>query len=335
MFGINGLFRNSIDGYKYHFGLLNDGQKAVYKKMLSGFESFSQEIVLPIMPVNETSKIFNYILLDNPLLFYVSSFSQSNDLYKKRCAVIPEYKYMRKFVRECNNSITTFLGIFETVRTKIDIDKEINIHDYCLNNLRYDYNYNDYSNSILGVVLNKSAVCEGISKFVKLAFDYLGIKSLVINGKAKNPLQDSSIETHAWNIVEIAGNAYHLDVTFDMTLKGKTNRYDYFNLCDEDVKKDHVIINDAPLCTTIGNDYFSNHSLVMRNPAELENYLRNSLMKGKKEITVKVLNVRDTENISDRILDIARKQFMSIYNNSTVIEISSNMTQMVFEISFK
>jgi len=335
LFGINGLFRNSIDGYKYHYGLLNDGQKAVYKKMLSGFETFSQEIALPIMPVNETAKIFNHILLDNPLLFYVSSFSQSNDLYKKRCSVMPEYKYMQKFVRESNNIIMEFLGIFDTLRTKSDVDKEINLHDYCLNTLRYNFSFNDYSNSILGVVLNKSAVCEGISKFVKLAFDYLGIKSLVVNGKAKNPLQDSSMEPHAWNIVEIAGNTYHLDVTYDMTMKGKTNRYDYFNLSDEDIKKDHVIISDAPLCTTIGNDYFSTHSLVMRNPAELENYIRNNLKKGKKDITVKVLNVRDSENISDRILDIAKKQFTKIFNSGTIIEISSNISQMVFEISFK
>ena len=205
MFGINGLFRNSIDGYKYHFGLLNEGQKAVYKKMLSGFESFSQEIVLPIMPVNETAKILNCILLDNPLLFYVSSFSQSNDLYKKRCAVMPDYKYTRKFVRESNNTIMDFLGIFNALRTKSDIDKEINLHDYCLNTFKYDYAFNDYSNSILGTVLNRSAVCEGIAKFVKLAFDYLGIKSLVVNGKAKSPLQDSSMELHSWNIVEIAG----------------------------------------------------------------------------------------------------------------------------------
>lgn len=49
---------------------------------------------------------------------------------------------------------------------------------------------------------------------------------------------------HTWNIVRINGQYYHLDATFDNTL-GKNEddsvsiRYDYFNLDDKNIFRDH------------------------------------------------------------------------------------------------
>jgi transglutaminase/protease-like cytokinesis protein 3 len=134
------------------------------------------------------------------------------------------------------------LRVFDTVKGKSDLDKELYVHDYCLTNFTYEYAPDDYSYTILGPILRNTAVCEGIAKYVKLALDYLGVKSIVVSGKAKNPLDDSINETHAWNIVEIEYRTFHLDVTFDMTVKAKINRYDYFNLCDDDIEKDHTTI---------------------------------------------------------------------------------------------
>ena len=46
---------------------------------------------------------------------------------------------------------------------------------------------------------------------------------------------------HTWNIVRIGGNYYHLDATFDNTLGNdkKEIRYDYFNLDDKSIFRDH------------------------------------------------------------------------------------------------
>ena len=45
---------------------------------------------------------------------------------------------------------------------------------------------------------------------------------------------------HAWNIVKIGGAYYHLDATFDNTLSHMGPvRYDYFNLDDGKVFRDH------------------------------------------------------------------------------------------------
>jgi len=336
LFGVSDLFGSSLNKYNYYCGRLTEEQKVIYGTMLSGIRAFDDEIKLPLIPINETSMIFDCLLLDNPLIFYVSSFSQSNDFYKKKSAIKPNYKYARQFVKQNVRVVMKYLHTFDSLKTKGDIEKETYIHDYCLENFSYDYTFSDYSHSILGPVLNKTAVCEGIAKFTKLVFDYLGVKSIVVRGKAKNPaLEDSAREMHAWNIVKIDGKAYHLDVTFDMTLKGKKNRYDYFNLSDEDIKKDHIITDNVPACTTTGNDYFSINSLFVHNSSELGTFINNNLKNGKKHITVKLVNVRNTENIVEKITRIAQKQYASIYTSGFTVEIGCNPGQMVFEINFR
>jgi len=318
----------------FYYGCLSDNQKILYKEMLFGINRFAKEIKLPLRPINEISMVFSYILLDNPLIFYVSSFTHLSDLYKKKCVIKPEYKYKQDFVRKNIDFVKAYLQKFDALKTKSDIEKEIYVHDYCLNNFTYDDASNDYSFSILGTVLNKTAVCEGIAKFVKLVFDYLGVNSLVVLGKAKNPINDNVEEMHTWNIVMIEGKAYHLDVTFDMSVKDKVNRYDYFNLDDEDIKKEHTIINKIPKCTVTGNDYFSLNSLVMHNSAELERFIGNSLSYGKKNIVVKLKNVKNTETIVDKVISIAQRQYGNVCKRGAGVKVKYNLVQLVFEVDF-
>lgn len=333
--GMNVSSRISMKGSHYYFSRLNEEQKQIYKSMLSGIRTYSKEVKLPARPINEISTIFNYILLDNPMIFYASSFNQSSDLYKKKCTLAPEYKYTCREVNEKANTIKTYLQVFETVKAKSDNDKELYVHDYCLNHFSYDSTFSDYSHSVLGPVFSKTAVCEGIANFVKLAFDYLGMKSLIVSGKATTPNNDPRMENHAWNIVRVDGKLYHLDVTFDMTLKDKVNRYDYFNLPDEDIKQDHIIIDDLPVCKTTGADYYSQYSLVVHDLTGLESFIGRNLKAGNKSIVFRLVGIPYTEDIADKVIQIAQQQYIKIHNKSVAVEVSFNPSQMVFEIYYK
>lgn len=104
-------------------------------------------------------------------------------------------------------------------------------------------------------------VCEGIAKSVKVLCDTLGVWC-VIAICGNNPEKGIKYR-HTWNIVRIGGQYYHLDATFDNTLgKHQGNaeapgeiRYDYFNLGDKAVFRDHEpLIAPAPGCPD--NDHF-------------------------------------------------------------------------------
>jgi len=117
-------------------------------------------------------------------------------------------------------------------------------------------------------------------------------------------------------------------------LKNRVKRYDYFNLSDADIKKDHVIKGIAPACTTVG-DYFSVNSLVMNSLDDFEKHAAKVLRQGRKDIMVKFVNVQDSQTIADKLVEIVQRQYNKVYSSGCKIEGKLNPLQMVFEINLK
>lgn len=326
---------NRVKTNRYYYTHLTPSQKPIYETILAGLQSYSTRIKVPAMPINEMSQIFTYVLLDNPLLFhtvnppfnYISAHGRKNE-------VQPNYKFTKQITRRYIDEIDLYMRGFDALKSKSDIEKVQGVHDYCLDRFKYDYGFGEHAHTILGLVLNQSAVCEGISKFVKLALDYLSVKSLIVTGKAKNP-NSGKQENHAWNIVKVDGKTYHLDVTFDMTLTKKLKRYDYFNLSDKEIMKDHIITGDVPVCKFQDADYFTANSLVVHNPKELKLLLQNKLKQGTHGIIFKAMVKGKPEELQSKIIHVATQMYTDLYRRNVTLGCSANLSQMVFEINFK
>ena len=93
---------------------------------------------------------------------------------------------------------------------------------------------------------------------------------------------------HTWNIVRIGGIYYHLDATFDNTLgkgeKVEEIRYDYFNLDDKQIFKDHEpLIAAVPHCTDHDHFYYKEKKLSF---TKTEDVYKRSLQAAKKSKTL-------------------------------------------------
>ena len=120
---LNAIFASSVNSGQYYFSRLTDSQKTTYKTIASGIEGFASDIKLSLSPMNETSMIFEHILLDNPSLFYVlPTFKCVSDLNTKKCVVLPDYKYTRSFAKQTRNTITQYLRVFDAIKSSSDID---------------------------------------------------------------------------------------------------------------------------------------------------------------------------------------------------------------------
>lgn len=145
--------------------------------------------------------------------------------------------------------IRSSMGEFERVKA---------IHDYLLMNVDYDYQ-NLINNTIpaashtaKGALTNKYAVCDGYSHAFQLLCSKIGISCEFVSGTSKG-------EAHAWNQVEIEGNWYNIDVTWDdpATVNDVTttfhdhsaNSYEYFCIPDSLMYKDHQTFNAPHKCT--------------------------------------------------------------------------------------
>jgi hypothetical protein len=122
-----------------------------------------------------------------------------------------------------------------------ELEKEKAIHDYLVLNTAYDYdNYRqgtipDKSYTHKGVIFDGVGVCAGYASATKLLMNMAGIECVTVIGTAGNG------GGHAWNIIKINGAYYNLDTTWDDPVPNKAGyvRYNYFNISDETLSKDH------------------------------------------------------------------------------------------------
>ena len=82
----------------YYYDRLSENGKEVYEVLLFGIKSFSAEIILPFIPKNEISMIFDYVIKDNPLIFYTLSYNITSNMQKMECRINPDYIYSPRIV---------------------------------------------------------------------------------------------------------------------------------------------------------------------------------------------------------------------------------------------
>jgi len=319
----------------YYYSILDNNGKYLYDLIFDGINKLVKKIVLPSVSRNDAFLAFNSVLYDNPFLFYTRAFRFSANLLGINPVLMPVYKYNADFINQSADVISDYFKLFDSVINESDLEKELFVHDYCLDHFTYDYDFNEHAFSILGPVIFNTGVCEGISKFVKVALNYLGVKCIVATGEALNPSgRTRGSEKHMWNIVYINGTAYNLDVTFNLSQKGSVNRYDFFNLSDGELKKSHKITKGTPTCNTAGHDYYTLSNQVVSGLSGAEAYIRNELLSGKSNIVFKLTENDDDLGITDKIMRIASASHQNIINRSGAVNVKPNLKQGVFEIEF-
>lgn len=179
-----------------------------------------------------------------------------------------------------------------------DYAKEKALHDYVVANTAYDYdNYlngtiSDDSYHPYGILVKGTGVCNGYSETMKLLLNMVGIECMVVTSDEMN---------HAWNIVKINGRYYQLDATWDDPVPDTAGeiRYNYFNLSDTMMGKDHVWDKQKyPVCSSMDENYFYQSGLVVRTGDELLAVIKNTLSAKRQAFTVL------TENYAVNINDL-------------------------------
>lgn len=150
-------------------------------------------------------------------------------------------------------------GVYNKVKTitrklieaKMSVyEKELAIHDYIIKETRYDeegYNKNAIpkeSYTPYGLLFKKKGVCQAYSELFALFMTHIGVECCIVIGSASDIIgkKPHNYKDHAWNMVYIDGQFYHVDVTFDNPVPKIQGRicHKYFNLSDEQMKKDHT-----------------------------------------------------------------------------------------------
>lgn len=226
--------------------------------------------------INDISKVYRDVVNDNPELFYVSggySYYYTTDGYVT--SIIPAY------ISDSKDDILEMKDKFNAAVDRLkreinsdlsDIDTALEVHNYIASHAEYNttgYNTGTLSNidhSAYGVLVEHTGVCDSYS----LAYQYImkciyNIDTVVVTSQPMN---------HAWNLIKINGNYYHIDLTWDdgtFTMNGKVIdynvRYLYFLLSDDaisNMSKAHYGWEDIGI--KCDSDYYDN--MYLRNSYE-------------------------------------------------------------------
>ena len=99
-----------------------------------------------------------------------------------------------------------------------DFDKLLYLHDYFVQNYCYDYTYT--IRDAYSFFKQKTGVCQAYMLALMAVTEQIGIESIPVTSSRMN---------HAWNLVKLDGEWYHIDVTWDDAVSYPSyTSYDYF-----------------------------------------------------------------------------------------------------------
>lgn len=285
---------------RYYYAQLNKQEQEIYKAFYNGLMAHKDVIPIPIkgqLSKEVFNKIFRAITRDNPLIYYVnqSACNWATDMFG-HTAICPQYFYKKDTVRKYNRNIEKVVNNLAgqlRLTEGTDYEKELRVHDWFCENVSYDFKGTDMddparvvlSHNIVGVFAKQKAQCEGIAKAMKVLLNAVDIKCIVATGEAD---ANGSKEHHAWNVVNIDGNPYQVDVTWDIgALKGRV-AYDYFNVTDEIIGKTHRFEDKMPECISLKDNYFERNSLTFRSKGQLMAYITKAVSQGQTEFYFRI-----------------------------------------------
>ncbi|MBQ5660518.1 MAG: peptidase, partial [Lachnospiraceae bacterium] len=224
----------------FYYNQMSKVEQAVYHAMKTGFSEMATSFLVPRVEAKVLGEVFFRMRLDHPEIFYAVNFKYRSYRDSNNLEIIPEYIFEKSKVKDHQKAMKSRVEKLVRPAAKMsEKEKEQYIHDFICQNVHYDKLKKAYSHEIIGPLGQGVGVCEGIAKTVKILCDQLGIWCIIAISEA-NPEKQIQYR-HAWNIVRIDGKYYHLDATFDNSL-GKDSpeiRYDYFNLDDSRMYRDH------------------------------------------------------------------------------------------------
>lgn len=245
--------------YKFYFSQLDNEEKHAYNLILGEIYSLPESIVINSLKPEQADRVFEALLNDNPDLFFVgrrcsistkglqTTFSVEYTVEKS------EYSALKQELNKACEKVISSLSDPQN-----EWQTELEIHDYIIENCEYMLDENEASFSTsYGALVDGKAACEGYSKATKLLLDMAGIRSGVVSGKAAD--EKGNVSPHMWNVVEIGGEFYHLDCTWDDPVSDdgiNSKTYFYFNLDDESMSLTHSEFSYDFGCNAQAENYF-------------------------------------------------------------------------------
>ncbi len=210
-------------------------------RILEAVDNYSEEWIdisdLDIPYTDESNQLIKVLMYDDIMMdykaFYVGSYATStkNGEYASICIRVkgeyrkdgkPDIASIEPIGKELDAAVNRLMASITPEMS--DVEKVLLVHDYIVSCCDYNkmslymgYLYPNAGNYV-GVLVEGKAVCSGYTDAFYLFMRMLGIESYCVT---------SASMSHAWNLVYLDGNWYHVDATWDDPTSSLDGNDDY------------------------------------------------------------------------------------------------------------
>ncbi len=266
--------RNPDSVRKYAYECLEESEKLVYDDLLNAINDHKTELSSFSSSVtdDQIKRIIDYVQVDHPEIFWfqhgATFFFDSNTHIVNKI----DFKYCMSKEEASKRKTAVddaLISFMDSINPQMsDFDVALKVYENIIDLVDYDAvglarqkkaetaaDVPDDLRSIYGVFVNKKAVCAGYAKATQYLMNLMGIECTYVTS-----------DTHAWNLIKLEGDYYHLDTTWGDSSNTEQKHvqsdridYDCFCITTEEVEKldAHKATGSLPLpnCTATKCNY--------------------------------------------------------------------------------
>lgn len=341
--GIAGL-QESQHG-NYYFGLLDSAEKVLYVEMYQILALLEEDILLSATDVSLLSRVYQAVINDHPEFFYLNGYTYTRYMQQGEIKYITfsgRYLYDAEEVERRQAAIDRIVDGKMTEMVKNSSYETVKaVYEYLILSTEYSTDSPDNQN-ICSVFLDKRSVCNGYAKAAQYLLNSYGIPCIIVNGTASG-------NAHAWNIVEIYGAYYHMDVTWGdpsfYALEGENKDgvpdidYSYLCVTEEEIGRNHSVDDTfaLPACGAIRDNYFIREGryLYGYDEEKIGRIFAGARERGESVVWIKAADRQAYQSIYDNLIgDQKIFDYFGVYQKNGEYKIAYSGNEDLCTISF-
>lgn len=313
----------------FYYAQLDVTEQNVYAEILYALEHYAEEMELSTLDIEVVDKVFQYVLLDHPEIFYADGYSfikytLGEEVKKITFKGTYIYDAAQKEEREALIEEKALTMLRDIPADASDYEKVKYVYETVIKNTEYDLSSEDNQN-ICSVFLNGRSVCQGYAKAVQYLLTKLKVPATVVLGTVENG------EGHAWNLVKIDNQYYYVDATWgDASYLFQENEgemeyydapainYDYLCVTTEELLRTHTLgdIVNLPFCDSMSANYYVREGAYFTelDYNQLETLIQRYQKQQKENVT---LRCRDESVYETMVEELIQKQTIFHYIDGT------------------
>lgn len=322
-------------------GALNEEEQELYNCLLEGITKLESKISIPIIEdSNSIARVFEFVRLDSPHLFYFPSKYKiiRTRVNNQLSAMEIEFSYheiwdlerIDEYQKEIDEAVIPILSEIAVIDG--DYNKALYLYQYLTSNVSYKSDI-DADYTIYGALLNHRATCEGYAETFQYLLNLAGIKAISVVGESKG-------QAHEWNMAQLDGQWYYFDVTWDCpTNTSKYLPYNYFALTFKDISRTHEIYYSQylPEVNNTKYNYYIYNDLMLLSYTEKDiiSLAKHSLTINPSHISFRMIDRDTCDKVIDNIATWVPKVFKEVGIVQNEISYMTNKELNIIDIALE